>query len=1210
MKDYDSIPDIPEIEEKIIDAVNDRKLAVFIGAGVSRLCGCVGWQSLAKELITFCHNSKIINYRAFTHLIEQSNNRKKITIAKHLLCESGKKEDFYEIMESSLLYKKKEKSLDIYRDLLTFKSVLLTTNSDDLIHRVLPRKENIFVSPESFLKDNLSVGNLFHLHGFIEDRDSLIYTLRDYIELYGNEKVKNFLKDVFKKYTVLFVGYGLEELELLEYVLSQNASDIDEIKHYVLRGYLRGEESLLQHDSIFYGNLGVGILPFAKDDNGHEQLSNVVKDWAKYINTASSAYNSGQKQIDDAVIRFDVVAAKNVMQLISIDEDLKKYFYRKMTSVNNPTEWYYVLDTEKLFNPALNPHPVIDKDGRTSVEFWSQLVLIENIAKNNLESPNKKCTKILVNFLKVFIKFQDKSAVMNYHTDSIVCLSISALPVEKITLVHLKHMKSIARTNWRNTLLATHLREYLIPKLVKCKRPAIIKSVMEIVFSYKSVDGDFKGLIEGYWLQKIVDESLEGLIEHSSETVYKTLIKIVERITKEKKSSFSNVWIPTIDDSGQSSFRDRYEISLIRATRNSLQSYCRQFKPVEEVARLLKKRHQILRRLAVNAIDSTYPSIKNVFWDCVDNKFLSLPSSKYEIYRLLDRNSSKFTKVEQNKIVTAILSINKYEEEKYNFYLKKEWVSSLHFKIPDKFNASIIEIDSFVPGDVDNPGFKRHTPTAKFVKNESPLSLEEVISLTPSQLVKYAEGYNDDSWDGPNKEGLANMLEEFSKKYPEQVLSDFKGYQLLKPLYLSHLIRGLKEGVGDSKPTPLRNTLVAFEEILAEEKFWEEVNKEDYTQEMATVMSISDLLGEICNEKIKELTSDELSYASNIILNIFENLSFNKPNNIDDRFADFVLNRPLGRLLESFIAFNLGMKRELDDNQFWNKKHRNYFEIKLLENDACFETTFSFGKYFNQFRYLDPIWTEDVLSRFYSTVGKDTTQFKGFVSGYLFYSQTLYKDSYDILIKHSFYEDSLKLALSEYDGAARISQHIALSFGLGWDKGDVLVEKLVNDGHSIHLKSLVNFLSSYSKANKYSEEKVIFLWKTLHQRISELLEEGNDFSELMYELTDFLEIFDSYPKELHHLIIHESGYAKKDYGYYSMLEQLANFSEGTPVEVGEIILKMASSKVFLTYPEDKMKNVLEDIYKTGNKELGNQITNEYMRTGYDFVRDIHEKYNR
>ncbi len=45
---------IPTVPKEILEAVNTNTLAIFIGAGVSRIMGCKGWDELASNLIKRC----------------------------------------------------------------------------------------------------------------------------------------------------------------------------------------------------------------------------------------------------------------------------------------------------------------------------------------------------------------------------------------------------------------------------------------------------------------------------------------------------------------------------------------------------------------------------------------------------------------------------------------------------------------------------------------------------------------------------------------------------------------------------------------------------------------------------------------------------------------------------------------------------------------------------------------------------------------------------------------------------------------------------------------------------------------------------------------------------------------------------------------------------------------------------------------------------
>ena len=89
------IEKIPKIPQKIIEAVNENKLAVFIGAGVSRLIGCKGWDQLASSLVEKCFCLGLINYKEKEILLQSNNYKKTITVCYFLLREKKHEKEFY-----------------------------------------------------------------------------------------------------------------------------------------------------------------------------------------------------------------------------------------------------------------------------------------------------------------------------------------------------------------------------------------------------------------------------------------------------------------------------------------------------------------------------------------------------------------------------------------------------------------------------------------------------------------------------------------------------------------------------------------------------------------------------------------------------------------------------------------------------------------------------------------------------------------------------------------------------------------------------------------------------------------------------------------------------------------------------------------------------------------------------------------------------------
>src|SRR5690606_222666 len=89
------------------------------------------------------------------------------------------------------------------------------------------------------LESKLQNGNVIHIHGSVNDENNMIVTLNDYMLHYGSLSKDNhpelsiFLDRIFNtKYVVLFIGYGLEEYEILEYMLSKVKNPEKTRKHY------------------------------------------------------------------------------------------------------------------------------------------------------------------------------------------------------------------------------------------------------------------------------------------------------------------------------------------------------------------------------------------------------------------------------------------------------------------------------------------------------------------------------------------------------------------------------------------------------------------------------------------------------------------------------------------------------------------------------------------------------------------------------------------------------------------------------------------------------------------------------------------------------------------------------------------------------------------------------------------------------------------
>jgi hypothetical protein len=300
---------IPALPAALKKAAQTGRLIPFIGAGASRLASGPSWKEFADGLLKQLVRLGAINHSQKQQILDQGlTPRMQLSFVRNIAQDKGVTLDFDEIIHAGGDLRHKA-GRSLYRALGRLSNTFVTTNydywldwdasdaepenlaADQVVNS--SRRPNVIHRKEDFSFDRLlEGGTVLHLHGSLSDPRNMVITTSDYVELYrsrpdaktGTEQnnVLNFLRQLFRLRTVLFIGYGLGDLEILEYVIMKGAdSRRDTREHFILQPFFSHErETAKLYESYYSKDCNITMLPFLRDVEDHRQLIAVINKMA------------------------------------------------------------------------------------------------------------------------------------------------------------------------------------------------------------------------------------------------------------------------------------------------------------------------------------------------------------------------------------------------------------------------------------------------------------------------------------------------------------------------------------------------------------------------------------------------------------------------------------------------------------------------------------------------------------------------------------------------------------------------------------------------------------------------------------------------------------------------------------------------------------------------------------------------------------------
>jgi hypothetical protein len=1166
------IKQIPDIPEQIVEAVNRNTLAVFIGAGVSKTLGCDGWKDLSERLIDCCIRTR--NRDGSLCLAEQDavalrryDNKKKITICKQMLDENGCEADFFdEVKESLKADPDKLNTRNIYNELWGFRALYITTNVDEYFD-VKFTPPNVAYQTEDFIKE-LDRNKLYHIHGKLSDRASVVLTSPQYITRYNAQEFQDFLKSIFAKYTVLFVGYGMEEFELLDFLMSKyKPGDKIELKHYILKSFKDGKERTLRFEEYYYNSMGVYVIPYHISDNTYRELYDVIQAWNREINQTTKYLHESFSGLEESVENPTAERIENALQFIQNDAPQRRHLFRLLESAANPQPWLEVLYNRGYLNPDRNSQPqrVKDKMGYYSVPYWEVLGFLENVAARNLMVPSEEITQLILKILENIICYRTEAGerIDNHHTDASMAKVIFSLPLDTITSVHYAFIRTALKTAWETIHIATAIEEVALPRFITQREKKHLLQLIEIIFEYHHQPGEmvfeeYTSRIEPYWINEILKDRTKDIAEICGHEAAEVALKKVHQITTQDSNQFNHVWIPAVE---KEEFHDRFDVRITEFIRTVFEDSDPESlrRIVEE---LIYEEHPVFNRIAIHTINYHYDTLKEIFWSLDYN-----PIVKYQ----LDHEASELFKARcvsfsQEEITRAIRwiceksapdHIDPAQRELHTACARKWWLSTIIETGDPGVRKLYDEYNEICPMEVRVS--ESGPATVSFIGDFSPVKKEELLGMSTSGVVGYLCSYTEKpGFEGFSSRGLARVFSDCVATAPDKFYSILEQRLELPSMHLTALLRGFAN-VGEGGSILDWNLLLDYILYLVEsEEFWrEEAGDARYGFDPEVVIGIGDLITKgVSHDEYR--SKPELHSKTERILTILADRTKPQLKVINGLEVSWAV-MPQTSVFRATISYSVRVAPicERESGSRWVSSIRDLFSKRLNQpSERTTEFSTVLGASLPNLYYLDKGWVRGNLDEIFPQDNED--HWRSAFKGYIRYTGGDWM-CYRLLRDHGDYSKAIKA----FDDDSEIQKSLIEDICRGYLNGEEdihdsrsLISEVIEYNNPEQISWIIEGIWRFNKVRSLNEEmkeKVKALWGNLinHYVTGEI---DLDKQKILAGLFDWISVFDEIDDGMYEWLKVSAAHVRYGRSGLRFFDCLLQYVEKTPRKVGELIL--------------------------------------------------------
>lgn len=716
------------LPKKLFDAARNNKLIIFSGAGVSLNSGIPDFNSLTNKILEGQKNQYTGSYSPSERLerAEKLDGLKIKQITK-------------EIIEGSV---QKNKNLACQELLIKFFGdnplKIVTTNFDTNLSKAAKKLKLKQERREEFFQPALPLGNNFngivYLHGSISDEKNLVLTEEDFAKSYlEHGRTSSFLREIFAKYVILFIGYSFND-KLLQFLVKSGEYNHEDGKRFIL---INDEE--YNQDPQKWKVLGINAIPYNKAEGNHDKLWELIKLWGEIKNRAHSKHQREIKKI----LRKSEPSKEDFSYLktyLENNEHLARYFCNNAKS-EFWIDWVY---KNKFFDKAFEVN--------INNLFKLDLIFIDWFASLSVQKNYKLSFDIIAKELKN--NKQLNSCFIN--SAALALHRLNKLPQKK----YLAKWIGIIFSNKNNIS-----KNYISYILQKCNVKRYREEVLILINKLSAPDELYqRNNVDSskFWLKDIWKQKRELYLE-SIALELEPIISFnlgLHELKKKSESGLSVVTYTTRAAIEEHQYNQKfYFIDVLIDIARDLIDHLIQIKPLiakEIIESWHRKNINILKRLAIYGITKSNLSAKEKFDWLIDKPEILAPELKHEKFILIKEIYQSLEQKQRRELIRITKKESKKNSYKdYQLYNLLEWLkeSDPNCNIT---NLNLEKIKQHNPDftKTDHPDLSSYMGGARW-GHLSPVSKDELKKLDISKVIELLRDYkNKESFQGPDRNGL------------------------------------------------------------------------------------------------------------------------------------------------------------------------------------------------------------------------------------------------------------------------------------------------------------------------------------------------------------------------------------------------------------------------------------------------------------------------